>query len=58
MPVAPAFDPEDWFPEEGYVGTDPLNMEGLDERWTQFYIDRMVAQAERKLKEEAEIEEG
>lgn len=57
--TAPAFDPEDWRPEDAsHVGTDPLDLESLDERWTTFYTERMIAQAERRLKAEAEREEG
>lgn len=42
------FDAEDWYPEDGYEH-DPLDMEALDERWTQFYTERMIRQAERLI---------
>lgn len=41
--------PEDWEPNDGSeesVGSDPLCMLGLDERWLTFYIERMIRQVE------------
>lgn len=43
-----AFDAEDWYPEDGYE-TDPLDVSTLDDRWTQFYVDRFNAQMEREF---------
>jgi hypothetical protein len=45
-------DPEDWVPEDGSVASDPLTLEEMDERWIQFYSDRIQAQIEAMLSEE------
>lgn len=37
-------DPEDWVPENAGVASDPLTLEEMDERWIQFYSDRIQAQ--------------
>jgi hypothetical protein len=46
-----AYGAEDWQPEEG-VGSDPLKMDTLEERWIEFYVARTSAQIERALSEE------
>jgi hypothetical protein len=48
--VPTAFDAEDWYPEDGYEH-DPLDMESLDERWTQFYADRFNQMAAKVIEE-------
>ena len=45
-------DPEDWVPEDGSVASDPLTIEDMDERWIQFYSDRIQAQIEAMLSAE------
>lgn len=45
-------DPEDWVPENASVASDPLTLEEMDERWIQFYSDRIQAQIEAMLSEE------
>ena len=45
-------DPEDWKPEFISVAADPLTFEEMDEKWIQFYSDRVQAQIEAMLSEE------
>ena len=45
-------DPEDWKPETDSVASDPLTLEEMDDRWIQFYSDRIQAQIEAMLNEE------
>jgi hypothetical protein len=52
MPLMYGEDPEDWVPEDAGVGTDPLRMDDLDDRWIQFYADRINSQIERMLNAE------
>lgn len=44
-------DPEDWVPEEASVASDPLTLEEMDDRWIQFYSDRIHGQIEAMLSE-------
>jgi hypothetical protein len=48
MEMGVASEAEDWYPEDGYEH-DPLDVATLDDRWTQFYVDRFNAQMEREL---------
>jgi hypothetical protein len=50
-----ASEAEDWYPEDGYEH-DPLDVATLDDRWTQFYVDRFNAQMERELAKGRAIE--
>jgi len=45
-------DPDDWVPEDESVASDPLTLEEMDDRWIQFYSDRIHAQIEAMLSEE------
>jgi len=42
-------DPEDWKPEDESVGSDPLTIEEMDDRWIVFYSARIYAQIEAML---------
>jgi len=45
-------DPEDWVPEEESVASDPLTVEEIDDKWIQFYTDRIHAQIENFLSQD------
>lgn len=45
-------DPEDWVPEEENTATNPLTVEDLDDRWIQFYTDRIHTQIESFLSQD------
>lgn len=42
-------DPEDWVPEDQSVATDPITIEEIDDKWIQFYTDRIQTQIEQFL---------
>lgn len=50
--VAFGEDPEDWVPEEESIAVDPLTVEDLDDRWIQFYTDRIHTQIESFLSQD------
>ena len=45
-------DPEDWVPEEDSIASDPLTVEEIDDKWIQFYTDRIHAQIENFLSQD------
>lgn len=45
-------DPEDWVPEDESVASDPLTVEEIDDKWIQFYSDRIHAQIENFLSQD------
>jgi hypothetical protein len=45
-------DPEDWVPEEESVASDPLTVEEIDDRWIQFYTERIHNQIENFLSQD------
>lgn len=45
-------DPEDWNPEDENVSSDPLSIEEIDDRWIQFYSERIHTQIENFLTED------
>lgn len=45
-------DPDDWVPEDESVASDPLTLDEMDEKWIQFYSDRIQAQIEAMLSAE------
>ena len=45
-------DPEDWVPEEESTASDPLTVEEIDDRWIQFYTDRIHNQIENFLSQD------
>lgn len=45
-------DPEDWVPEEESVSSDPLTVEEIDDKWIQFYTDRIHTQIENFLSQD------
>jgi hypothetical protein len=55
MEMGVASEAEDWYPEDGYEH-DPLDVATLDDRWTQFYVDRFNAQMERELEKGRAVE--
>lgn len=44
-----AEDPDDWKPEEESIASDPLTIEEIDDKWIQFYTDRIHTQIEQFL---------
>lgn len=45
-------DPEDWVPEDESIASDPLTVEEIDDKWIQFYSDRIHSQIENFLSQD------